>query len=136
MGSLLHRIGCAGVLLLAACAPQAPVCTPPAVAATEYQLYFGRQKPGGEVTDTEWQAFVNDVLSPRFPDGLTVVDARGRWRDPGTETTLSERSEMVLIVVPNGAGGRQAIGLAVQDYRRQFDQQSVLQVEKPVCATF
>lgn len=136
MGSWLHKAGCAGILLLAACAPQAPACTPPAVAATEFQLYFGRQKPGGEVTDAEWQEFVNEVLGPRFPDGLTIVDAQGRWRDPRSGTAVGERSEMVLIVVPSGASGHQAIGVAVQDYRRQFDQQSVLQVEKPVCATF
>ena len=31
--------------------------------------------------DAAWDAFLADTVTPRFPDGLTVLDARGQWRD-------------------------------------------------------
>jgi hypothetical protein len=130
------RLAVGAALTLAACAPQAPSCAPPAVAATGFEVYFGRDKPGGEVTDTEWQAFLNEILSPRFPDGLTVLDAEGRWRDPRTGRGLGERTKLVLIVAPDGAAARQAVDAVAADYRRRFDQHTVLRVERPVCAIF
>lgn len=139
LGDGMGRIGrfaCGAVLALAACAPQAPSCAPPAVAATGFELYFGRDKPGGEVTDTEWQGFVDEILSPRFPDGLTVLDARGSWRDPHSGKVLSERTKLILIVAPDAAATRAVIEAAVADYRSRFDQHTVLRVERPVCATF
>src|SRR5438093_13284508 len=44
-------------------------------------LYFGRNRPdGGSVSDVEWQAFLDEVVTPRFPAGLTVVEAMGPWK--------------------------------------------------------
>lgn len=126
-----------GVLLaVPACAPRPPPCAPPAVPATGFEVFFGRDKPGGEVTDGEWQDFLDRVLSPRFPEGLTVLDAQGRWRDPRTGVTLGERTKLVLIVAPDGAAARQAVEAVAADYRRRFDQHSVLRVERPICAIF
>src|SRR3954466_7992404 len=46
-------------------------------------LYFGTQKPDGSspVSETEWQRFLEDEITTRFPNGLTTWDASGRWRD-------------------------------------------------------
>lgn len=132
----IGRFAFGAALVLAACAPQAPSCMPPAVAATGFELYFGRDKPGGEVTEAEWQGFVDEILSPRFPDGLTVLDARGLWRDPRSGKVLGERTKLVLITAPDGAAARPIIEAAVADYRRRFDQHTVLRVERPVCAIF
>ncbi len=135
----MGRIGCIAVcvaLALAACVPQAPPCTPPAVAAAGFEVYFGRDKPGGEVTEAEWQGFMDEILSPRFPDGLTVLDAKGLWRDPRSGKTLGERTKLVLITAPDPAAARRVIEAAVADYRQRFDQHTVLRVERPVCAIF
>lgn len=132
----IGRFAFAAALALAACAPPAPPCAPPAVAATGFEVYFGRDKPGGEVTEAEWQGFVDEILSPRFPDGLTVLDAKGLWRDPRSGKILGEWTKVVLIVAQDGAAARQVIEAAVADYRRRFDQHTVLRVERPVCAIF
>ena len=43
-------------------------------------LYFGLNRPAGEqITGQEWQQFVDQDVTPRFRDGLTVFDARGQW---------------------------------------------------------
>ena len=45
-------------------------------------LYFGRNRPsGGPVREAEWLHFLNEIVTPRFPDGLTVVKATGQWRN-------------------------------------------------------
>lgn len=33
------------------------------------------------VSDEDWRAFLAAEVTPRFPDGLTVIDAAGQWRD-------------------------------------------------------
>ena len=39
-------------------------------------LYFGRNTPNGkELSDSVWQLFVDEILTPRFPAGLTIWDA-------------------------------------------------------------
>ncbi len=57
--------------------PQAALaCAAPLKPAIEVSLYFGRGKPsGGEVSDAEWATFLSGTVTPRFPDGLTVIDA-------------------------------------------------------------
>ena len=60
-----------------------PVCTAPLKPAVAIDLFFGRDKPGGgEVTDAEWGAFVTEVVTSRFPDGLSVFDSSGQYREP------------------------------------------------------
>ena len=47
------------------------------------QLYFGRSMPGeGTVSDAEFKTFLDQEITPRFPDGLTVIDGGGQWRGP------------------------------------------------------
>jgi hypothetical protein len=44
------------------------------------ELYFGLTKPGGEtISESEWQEFVKIVITPRFREGLTVLDGSGQF---------------------------------------------------------
>ena len=44
------------------------------------ELYFGLTKPGGEtISESEWQEFVKAVITPRFREGLTVLDGSGQF---------------------------------------------------------
>jgi Protein of unknown function (DUF3574) len=45
-------------------------------------LFFGRNIPGGgEVSQEQFQEFINDVVTPRFPAGLTVFDTLGQFQN-------------------------------------------------------
>ena len=47
----------------------------------QYELFMGRSGDAGEVVDdAAWDAFLGETVTPRFPDGLTVLDAHGQWR--------------------------------------------------------
>ena len=113
MKSRTRRICSVAMLATLACAmaPALPAETPPCPVGTdvlaEYRLFFGRSQGTVEVvTDEAWQAFLAAEITPRFPDGLTVLDAAGQWRD-ATGTIVRERSKLVIILAEPGASGMQ-----------------------------
>src|SRR5690606_37977372 len=91
-------------------------------------LYFGRNIPrGGEVSESQFQTFVDEVVTPRFPDGLTTFDANGQFRD-NTGTTIQERSKLVTLFVDDAGAPQASIDAIAAAYRQQFRQEGVLQV--------
>ena len=101
-----------------------------------YELFMGRSGPGGEVVnDQAWDAFLADTVTPRFPDGLTVLDAQGQWRDPEGQI-LKERSKVLVILAPPGEDPRGLIDEVSDEYKRRFNQESVLEVESDTCVSF
>lgn len=98
-------------------------------------LYFGTSRAAGQVTPEEWQQFLAEVITPRFPDGLTSWAAAGQWRDG--EGTLQKESSYVLHVVhAEGAAQDAAIREVIDRYKRRFDQDAVLRVRSPACISF
>jgi hypothetical protein len=97
-------------------------------------LYFGRAKPGGVVSDADWSSFLRDVVTPRFPAGLTTWQASGQWRaDDGSLTY--EDSFVVALVHPPGATADAAVRTIVAEYKQRFQQQAVLRVRNPGCTS-
>ncbi len=98
-------------------------------------LMFGRTIGGRlGVTEARWSRFLADEITPRFPDGLTVVDASGQWRAPGARRIVRERSKLVIIVA--AADAQDKVDAIVEAYKRKFRQQSVGVVVRPACASF
>mgnify|MGYP001106680446 CR=1 FL=1 len=126
----------AAALLLSACAQPsgALVCAPPLKPALEVDLYFGRGKPGGgEVSDVEWAAFVSETVTPPFPAGLSAAEIDGQYRG-STGRIVRERSKRVTLVVFDAPAHHAKVTSIIDAYLRRFGQESVLRVERPVCA--
>ena len=87
-------------------------------------LYFGLARPKGAVSELEWQLFLRDEVTRRFPDGLTVWEADGQWRTPAGSID-HEQSKVLLLVHPDTAAARQSILDLIEAYRKTFEQQSV-----------
>ena len=87
------------------------------------------------ISDAEWQAFLAEEITPRFPDGLTVVDAAGQWRD-ASGAIVRERTKVVLVLTTPGAEGMQRAQEIGEAYRRAFGQESVLQMTGRACVSF
>ena len=96
-------------------------------------LYFGASRPNGSVSELEWQLFLRDEVTPRFPNGMTAWDAEGQWR-AADGTTGHERTKVLLLVHPDTEKARQAIRTVIDRYRKAFDQESVLWETAQVCA--
>jgi hypothetical protein len=127
---LLALAGCAGSGLPAI----EPL--PGSQAVLRSELFFGRLKPDGTVvTDAEWRAFVTEHVTPRFPDGFTVLDAVGQYRTREGRVQ-TEPTKTLLIVHGPDARPRAAIQELRDVYRRLFQQESVLLIESPARAGF
>jgi hypothetical protein len=126
------------LLALAACAgPQALLCAAPQQSAVVVELLFGRNIGNRlGVSEGEWRTFVAREVSPRFPDGLTVADVTGQWRDTERGTIVREPSKIVSVILRDSAGYRDRIDAIVAAYKQRFRQQSVGVVTRPVCVAF
>ncbi len=103
----------------------------------EVQLFFGRDIPGGgRVSDADWADFTATVVTPAFPDGFSVTDAKGQWRDSATGKVVREPSEVLEVVAPQSPALAPKIGKIADAYRKRFHQQSVGIVTRPVCGAF
>jgi NADH:ubiquinone oxidoreductase subunit E len=91
-------------------------------------LYFGRNiTGGGEVSEAEFQAFIDAEITPRFPDGLTVYEADGQFLD-STGTLIKEPSKVVSLIFEDTAENEAAIEQIIVAYKQQFQQESILQI--------
>lgn len=93
----------------------------------QVDLLFGRAIAGvGEVSPEQFQRFVDQSITPRFPEGLTVIDARGQFQDR-TGTIIKEPSQAVSLILEDTPQNEAALDQIVDDYVQQFQQESVLQ---------
>ncbi|NTU79255.1 MAG: DUF3574 domain-containing protein [Chloroflexales bacterium] len=96
------------------------------------ELYFGSERPGPDVSPREFAQFLDKEITPRFPDGLTLLTGRGQFRE--ADGTIVEETSFVLILFYPYEDRAEASAL-VEEIRRlyteQFDQESVLRVDDP-----
>ena len=101
------------------------------------ELMFGRDIGNRiGVSERAWEHFVAREITPRFPDGLTVTDASGQWRNPASGRIVREPSKLVTIVLPGNDDDQARLDAVVSAYKRQFRQQSVGLVVQSACASF
>ena len=137
--ALLAVLAAAVVLALAACA-DIEVSTSECEDGElwhEYRLFMGRGSGGEEVVSEEdWAAFLADTITPRFPDGLSVIDVAGQGTS-ADGTIERERTKMLLVLVPpsdeTALNRMNEIGA---EYKRRFTQDAVLRVTAPACVAF
>jgi hypothetical protein len=103
----------------------------------QIELMFGRNIAGRfRVGEAAWSRFLAREITPRFPDGLTVLDAAGQWRDPVGGRLVREPGKMVIIVTADDAPVGDRIAAIVVAYKQRFRQRSVGVISRPVCAAF
>ena len=126
-------------IVLALCVPanaQPPDCRlgkPQQVA----ELMFGR-KIGDRigVSEAQWARFLDREITPRFPDGLTVFDTRGQWRDAKRDRIVREPGKLVQIVLPGKAEDAERLNDVIEAYKGRFRQQSVGLIVRTACVSF
>ena len=126
------------VLMLAGCAGLRPgACPAGQERLRTAQLFFGQKAEGQPwVSETQFRKFVDEELTTRFPDGLTVLDGGGQWK--GEENRrIREAAKVVLIVLPKAAPDADSRLAAVKAaYKTRFNQDSDLLVTPPACVAF
>ena len=92
---------------------------------------FGRNIPsGGTVSDSAWTVFLADVVTPRLPDGFTVLRSEGQWR--GADGLIAREAGFVLeISHPPGSPPDSVFEAIAVEYCRRFRQEAVLRLRFP-----
>jgi hypothetical protein len=127
----------AGLIASAPAGAQGVACTAPQQSMQQVELMFGRNIGGRlGVSEAAWSRFLAREVTPRFPDGLSVLDASGQWQDKERGRVVREPSKLVIIVTADDAPARDKLAAIVTAYKQQFRQQSVGMISRPVCAAF
>ncbi|BAZ17602.1 hypothetical protein NIES4071_94820 [Calothrix sp. NIES-4071] len=100
------------------------------------ELYFGLSKPGGKtVSEVEWQQFLNRVITPRFKDGLTVIDANGQYLN-SSGVLVKEKSKVIVVIYENSSTKNKMVKDTISNYKQTFQQEAVLRVTSNVKVSF
>jgi hypothetical protein len=100
------------------------------------ELFFGLSKPDGEVTEEQFELFLARNITPRFPDGLTVLTGFGQFRTANGQI-IQERSKVVILLYsPEQANASRRIERIREEYKHIFQQESVLRADSRECVSF
>jgi len=135
--TMRRLVGLAAVMALAGCATAPrPVCPAGQAHLRTVQLYVRRQSAGRPApTEAAFRKFLAEEVSPRFPDGLTVMRGGRAWR-ASQDPLMRDAGRIVLIVVPDGAEADQRLETLRTAYRTRFRQEPVVVVAAPACVAF
>ena len=120
-------------LLLAGCATPkttAPADRPSAATAwVRTELYFGAVEPA------LWSQFLAEAVTPRFPSGLTVLEAQGQWR--GRDEQVHKVPTRILVILhPGSAETNAALDEIRREFIARFHHESVLRTDTGAAVSF
>lgn len=119
--------GCASIQPLA--------CLPNEQLTVMESLYFGTAKPGGLVSQEEWATFVNEQVTPAFPEGLTSWSASGQWRMAGGR--IEREASHILQLTHDGSDAKEtAVQRIMATYKHDFQQEAVMRIRSQACRSF
>jgi hypothetical protein len=122
--------------VLAGCATLQPLaCTGTARPRFVAELIFGRNigdRLG--VSEAAWRRFLDEEVTPRFPNGFTVLDSRGQWGEGGR--IIREPGKVLLVALEEEGRDGASLEAIVSLYKRQFRQKSVVSITRPACVGF
>jgi hypothetical protein len=100
------------------------------------ELYFGTNKPGGQVTDLQFLIFVDTQVTKRFPDGLTLLTGYGQFRNSTGELIREKSHVLILLYPPQMQDANKKIQEIRELYKLAFGQESVLRVDSLSSVSF
>lgn len=140
MGTALRRtIPLVLAISLLACAPPpspgpAPVsCPSDHAVAVRDAVYFGLTTPDGAVVpEAAWMAFLSATVTPAFPHGFTVLEAKGQWRGADGGVVREPSRVLVLLHAASAEVDERVRGI-IRRYREEFRQEAVLWERTMAC---
>ena len=95
------------------------------------ELYFGRDKNDStQVSDDEWSKFLDEIVTPKFPDGLTVLDGKGQYRlENGTIVKENSKVLILLYTPKTRLVNSRKIEQIRNEYKKRFKQESVMRID-------
>jgi hypothetical protein len=102
------------------------------------ELYFavGNEDGTGTIDEAKWREFLDREVTPRFPDGLTVLDGYGQWRFQQDGRLVRQRSKVLVVLHEAGAKRRDDIESIRVAWKRMTGHESVLWARQAVDVSF
>lgn len=101
------------------------------------ELYFGLGLANvTDASEARWRQFLDTEVTPRFPSGLTVIEAYGQWRDLGAAEPERLRSKLLVLLHPATAENEAAIEAIRLAWKKLSGDLSVLRVTQPAAVSF
>ena len=105
----------------------------------ETSLYFSlgnADDPDQRHSEHIWQDFLDREVTPRFPDGLSVVEVYGQWKDNRHASLQRLRSKLLIIAYLNNSANRNKINQIRSAWKQKTGSSSVLQITTSVNISF
>jgi hypothetical protein len=101
------------------------------------ELFFGTARPDGSVvTDDKFKRFLDQEVTPRFPDGLTLLTGQGQFKNTNG-MIIQEKSKVLILLYPlDDTGASTRIEAIRAAYKLAFQQESVLRVDSRAGVSF
>ncbi|ELR18597.1 uncharacterized protein ACA1_155540 [Acanthamoeba castellanii str. Neff] len=106
------------------------------------EVFFGLDvKCGGgglagvatQIADREFEAFLDREVTPRFPQGFSVMDVPlGQWYSPARRAITKERSKMMLLLMPDTRENDRKLRAIAHSYTTTFHQETVMISKSPL----
>ena len=91
---------------------------------------------GGTVSDSLWQKCLDEEVTPRFPKGLTVLDASGQYLYENGKRAKEHTKIVILLYKQTDTRNSELIAQVINRYKELFRQESVLRITNRVTAKF
>jgi Protein of unknown function (DUF3574) len=94
------------------------------------ELYFGTNRGNIEpITEIEFNNFIDSQVTPKFPDGLTLLTGTGQFRT-SVGVLIREKSHVLILLYPPQMQDANAKIQEIREaYKTAFGQESVLRVD-------
>ena len=100
------------------------------------EIYCGREIPaGGEVGESEFAAFLDEVVTAEFPLGLTVFDAYGQMED-SSKNIVKQQTKVILLVHEDNEANAAKVQRVMDAYRERFGNPQVMKLSSPTAPEF
>jgi len=100
------------------------------------ELIFGLSRVDApNITEEEFQHFIDTSVTPSFPEGLTVLSGTGQFSG-SAGGVIKEGAKLLILFYPSGKQSNEAIEQIRATYKSAFQQESVLRADELSCVSF
>jgi len=103
------------------------------------ELYFSvgpLEGQEGVVSPARWREFLDQEVTTRFPDGFSVFDAYGQWKDHDAKVPERLATKVIVILHESSAKRESDIEAIRLAYKRITGDLSVLRLSQPAAVSF
>jgi hypothetical protein len=101
------------------------------------ELYFGTGRPDGTVvSDAQFAQFIDEQVTPRFPDGLTLLAGYGQYKNSAGIINKEKSLVLILFYPPQMTDAGKLIEQIRETYKALYQQESVLRADSNSVISF